>query len=206
MRGESYLKFMSYRIYDWISTNVTVMIRVSWIQWFVKLSDDLTMIRAVKFSFIVVVFAITQSISVMSVNTTCEVSEELIPCERFKKLRVNQFGHTVSSMCFMDKKSKILTPNYQISTRKFDHVVGIIFDMNRKIYYLPEKVNKKFPKLRGISAQNCSIKSISRANFAKLPTLSALLLSGNKITAITSDTFRDNMNLMFIDLSEWNKK
>jgi Leucine rich repeat len=159
------------------------------------------MIRDLKFSFIFGVAMIFNI--VIASNSTCEKDgERFVPCEKFVKLRVNEYGHTVLSMCYMNKKTKISSPSYEIVTKRFDHVVGIVFDFNTKIFYLPEKVNKKFPKLRGISAQNCSIKAIARSNFAKLPSLSVLLLSGNKIAAITSDTFRDNMNLMFIDLSE----
>lgn len=125
-----------------------------------------------------------------------------VSCERFKKMRVNEFGHTTLSMCYMEKNTRVYSTGYEIDTRKLDHVIGIIFDYNKKIYYLPEKVYKKFQNLRGISAQSCSLKAISKNNFAKLPSLSALLLNENKITAITSDTFRDNINLLFIDLSE----
>lgn len=144
------------------------------------------------------------------INPDCELGQGksggFVACEKFKKMRVNQFGHTVQSLCYMEKKSRILATGYEIETRKFDHVIGIIFDYNLNIYYLPEKVNKKFPNLQGISAEKCSVKMISRNNFAKLPSLSVLLLNENKITAIASDTFRDNINLLFIDLSEWKHK
>lgn len=131
------------------------------------------------------------------------MSGGFVSCERFKKIRVNKHGHTVQSLCFMEKNSRIFATGHEIDTQKLDHVIGMIYDFNKKVHYLPEKVHKKFPHLRGISAQSCSLRAISKNNFAKLPSLSALLLNDNRITAITSDTFRDNINLMFIDLSEW---
>lgn len=175
------------------------------VEFSVSISDDLTMNRELNIFFIIIAtipFFVKCGVN----NPNCELGQVnsggLVACEIFRKMRVNQFGYTVQSICYMEKKSRIISTGYEIDTRKIDHVIGIVFDYNFKIFYLPEKVHKKFPNLQGISAENCSVKSISRNNFAKLPSLSVLLLNGNKITAITSDTFVDNINLLFIDLSE----
>lgn len=84
-----------------------------------------------------------------------------------------------------------------------DHSVsGLYFNENKEIEYLPVAVHSTFPNLVEYQANDCSIREISRKNFAKLYKLNYIRLHFNKIEKITSDTFADLPLLRGIALSK----
>lgn len=66
-------------------------------------------------------------------------------------------------------------PNVAISNDD-ESIGGLDFDGNKKIEFLPIKVDKSCPNLRGCAARNCSIKEVSKINFNEMNKLQALAL------------------------------
>jgi Leucine-rich repeat (LRR) protein len=70
-------------------------------------------------------------------------------------------------------------------------IKAVTFRNNQNIFYLPNRLGKEFPELLKIDASYCSIKSISRSNFADLHKLIILWLNGNQIETIDGNIFDD---------------
>jgi Leucine rich repeat len=92
----------------------------------------------------------------------------------------------------------------KISTAKDDLTTGLRIFENRKVTHLPENVVEKFPKLKGYAAISCSVKEISQLNFKGL-NLTVLNLRDNQIEKIAIDTFKDLVNLEFLNLCKSTK-
>lgn len=89
-----------------------------------------------------------------------------------------------------------------ISSQIDDHMTKIIFEYNKKVFYLPEKVHEVYPNLEIYSAGSCSIVAISKNNFEKLTKLKELNLEFNNIERIPDDVFTDLFSLEGIFLGE----
>lgn len=79
-------------------------------------------------------------------------------------------------------------------------IIGLYFDNNKKIVYLPVKVHRIFPNLIEYRAENCSIREISKKNFEKLYKLRTIILEYNQIEKVSSNTFADLPLLLYIGL------
>jgi Leucine-rich repeat (LRR) protein len=104
--------------------------------------------------------------------------------------------------CFMMDKTIIDEEDYSISNPKDTKVSGLLLEHNQSIKFLPVKVAEKFPNILGISAFDCNIKKIFKANFENLNKLTEIHLHGNKIETIYSNTFEDLVLLQHIFLGK----
>lgn len=82
-------------------------------------------------------------------------------------------------------------------------VKALDFQRNRNIEMLPIDVDKNFPNLLLYNAATCSIKLISKKNFANLIKLQDINLKENQIDKIYGDTFEDQTALKRLTLSEF---
>lgn len=120
-----------------------------------------------------------------------------VPCE---SIRLEETNTTLT--CFMTGKTIIDSEGYKISSVKDLTVAHLRFSGNRKISYLPERIDETFPKILSLVATNCSIKAIKRENFIGLKSLTTLWLIENQIERIYSDTFKDLESVRWIFLGE----
>lgn len=127
-----------------------------------------------------------------------KTSAKEVPCSSID----NKFWwpHGAQKSCDMSSSIKIDLRGFSISSPKDDDVKGMSFNSNRKIFYLPERINEKFSNLMILEAAGCSIKAISSDNFQGLTQLEALYLSGNQIEKIFCDTFENLTSLEWLHL------
>lgn len=84
-----------------------------------------------------------------------------------------------------------------------EEIVQVIwFANNTSIKYLPIEVSMRFPKIALYNAENCAISEISKANFENLNQLEAVILAGNLIEVVPSDTFELIIGIERIDLGK----
>lgn len=102
--------------------------------------------------------------------------------------------------CDMDGTTKIDSLGFVIAASKDETIAAIQFARNKKIFYLPEKVNEKFANLIVYSANECLVKEVFKANFKGLKLLKNLYLYHNQIENIPSDTFEDLISLKELEL------
>jgi Leucine-rich repeat (LRR) protein len=110
-------------------------------------------------------------------------------------------GSEETKTCHMTNTTIIDSENVTITTRD-KTILGLLFDENMKISFLPEKVDKSFPNLKFYSANGCDLQDIFRANFKGLKKLKGLSLNRNKIEMIQSDTFVDLKELEVLELGK----
>jgi Leucine rich repeat len=96
--------------------------------------------------------------------------------------------------CWMHETTVIDQKNMTIANRD-GAVRGLSLWINKKIHYLPIGVKEAFPHLEFISAGQCSVKEVSKENFAGLTSLKALWLEENRIEKIDTNTFEDLVSL-----------
>jgi hypothetical protein len=102
--------------------------------------------------------------------------------------------------CYMIDETIIYDDDYSIANPKDTKVSGLLLEHNQNVKFLPVKVAEKFPNILGISAFDCKIKQISKANFENLHKLTEIHLHGNMIETIYSNTFEDLVSLEVIFL------
>lgn len=126
------------------------------------------------------------------------------PCERIGDYLFGWTGtHTYTAKtCFMHESSTISALVFQLSSDYDRTVDALYYAYNMKIEYLPENVNEKFPGLKVLVANSCSIKAVTKKNFRNLSKLQLLDLSRNKIEEIYSNTFEDLRSLEDLRLRE----
>lgn len=138
----------------------------------------------------------TTTLTTPSTMTAASTVTKQLPCERigyggdYEPL-FNDFLKT----CWMEKTTQINQPETTINSGRDESVAGIWFRLNKKIFFLPEKVDEIFPNLIGYVAEYCSIIEVSKKNFRNLFKLRGLWLQGNQIEVINSDTFEDLTSL-----------
>lgn len=105
--------------------------------------------------------------------------------------------------CFMKEITRIDLRGFLISSAE-DHDMQLLYIRdNKNVFFLPENIHEKYPKIMKIEADGCSIKSISNGAFDNLVTLKELFLHYNQITEIESETFKDLLSLEKLDLCEY---
>lgn len=73
---------------------------------------------------------------------------------------------------------------------------------NKRVFFLPIRVQEVFPNLVAYTASNCSLVKISKDNFQNLGSLRYLYMSYNNIDGIPGNTFEDLISLEFIFLGK----
>lgn len=89
----------------------------------------------------------------------------------------------------MNTITAITGRNLTIRNSFDEKMLGLSFNANKNIQFLPILIFQSFPKLKSISASKCSIIEISKQNFENLALLEQLYLTENMIYTIWSDTF-----------------
>lgn len=103
--------------------------------------------------------------------------------------------------CLMTKSSNNDSDS-KVSNEKDEKVLYIDFSRNKNVEFLPVSIFENFPNLFSYRAERCEIKKVEYRNFAKLFHLHSLNLNGNKIKAISLDTFIDLVSVELILLGE----
>lgn len=83
----------------------------------------------------------------------------------------------------------------------YTNVEILIIEHQQNVEFLPVLVHERFPKLRIYHVINTPISKISKKNFEKMYKLEELTLDRNQIEIIRSDTFKDLVNLKWIEIS-----
>lgn len=102
--------------------------------------------------------------------------------------------------CVMQRSAVIGSANFTISSENDSSVLGLVFQSNQRVQYLPINVSKAFPELEIYGAGACSLRTVSKENFSGLKYLRALGLQSNRIETIESDTFDDLTSLQYLYL------
>lgn len=144
-------------------------------------------------------YLILLMVASMSLQCSCYIVQEQVPCENVRSLRWAQIDFL--DTCFINDAT-ISSPDVSCSEPRNVSVKGLSLCQNKNINYLPVKIARSFPNLLGYCAAECNIKAISKENFRKLVHLVELLLLRNKIEVILRDTFEDLTSLERIDLRE----
>jgi Leucine-rich repeat (LRR) protein len=116
------------------------------------------------------------------------VETKTVDCEKIETPNWIEPVGTVNT-CYM-LTTTIDEPDTTISTHD-SSMGGLDVKNNKKAKFLLVQVVERFPNLKAYSASNCSIKEISKENFAGLNKLKHLSLDNNQIERIESGTFQD---------------
>lgn len=127
--------------------------------------------------------------------------QKRVGCKRIENQKVVLKNDAILT-CLMNENTEISSKNFMISSDYNEEVDAIDFVRNKRIVFLPERIHEKFPELKVIEAQSCSILEISAVNFAKLNRLEQLQLQNNQIEKIPNDVFADLTSLTLLRLSE----
>lgn len=128
-----------------------------------------------------------------------KVTSKQVSCEKIAPIAWRHVGY--QKTCII-KQTELEFNNITIGTRD-ESIVGLNFGDNKKVSFLPKDINKIFPTLFVYGAHGCSIKSISKHDFADMGWLKALFLQSNSIEIIDGDTFEDLESLEDLDLSNF---
>jgi Leucine rich repeat len=113
------------------------------------------------------------------------------------------YGVGIVKMCHMRETTAIDQINVNIAMRD-DEMGGLYFKNNKKISFLPVRVDEAFPNLALYNALGCSVKELSRVNFVGLKKLKILHLDSNQIEKINCGTFEDLVSLDILHLCKKN--
>lgn len=102
----------------------------------------------------------------------------------------------------MYETTAIESEEVSVSTPADSLIVGIFFKGNKKILFLPLRVDLKFSGLELYTANDCAIEKISKRNFKNLNRLTNLWLDNNQIEYVSSDAFEDLIAMKKINMSK----
>lgn len=125
------------------------------------------------------------------------VTGGMISCE--KKIDASWVWFTTTrKTCYMQTKT-INSKGFVISPAD-SSIDALTFYTNKKILFLPIRVDETFTNLIGYEAADCSLTAVSKINFKNLDKLLYLGLMKNQIERISSDTFEDLTSLEILVL------
>lgn len=129
-----------------------------------------------------------------------EAAAKEVSCESNRSWN---WGYPVGNQktCFIEEIT-IDSQGFSIASAEDEATGGIYFEENKQVSYLPVNVHKIFPNLMGLSAAECSIKTLTKENFKNLKKLKELKLRYNQIEIIQNDVFEDLTSLEELDLGE----
>lgn len=105
--------------------------------------------------------------------------------------------------CYMHGETTIDSRGFLISSAKDRGMQQMFIGFKKKVFYLPENIDEKYPDIVHIWAQSSSIKSISNGVFDNLIALKELKLYNNQIEEIEGETFKNLKSLVELDLSKF---
>jgi Leucine rich repeat len=116
-----------------------------------------------------------------------------IECESFQS-RKDDSGKVVE-VCRIDQSTSINSFNVTFAS-EFDDAKN-----NDKIRYLPKNIYEKFPNLKTLNFEECSLKAVVKENLQKLFFLKRIDFSYNEIRTVNDGTFNDLAKLEQLILS-----
>jgi len=122
-----------------------------------------------------------------------------VRCEKVKNYDWQIVGDVKT--CFMVEDTDISFPDTSLSEALDKAVGGLDFFNNKKIKFLPIRINLVFPNLSGYDAKYCSLTTITKENFKGLKQLRVIWLFDNEISFLNADVFDDLEKLEIIGLS-----
>lgn len=140
-------------------------------------------------------------LSTLLVASFTEATKE-VQCERVAQRHWGWIINGYIETCFLDGDSVIDNVGFELRSPRSESTIGILFEHNKRIEFLPENTNEIFPNLVGLTAMGCAVKAITKANFRNMKKLLELHLSHNRIQSISSDAFEDLVSLHFLFLSK----
>lgn len=101
------------------------------------------------------------------------------------------------------RSTAVNSTNFTLTSARDETIEGFYARDSTKMEFLPTNLGDVFPSLIGLSAQNCSIKEISKEYLKGLSELRWLWLKMNQIQKIDDDTFEHNPAVEGINLGEF---
>lgn len=124
-------------------------------------------------------------------------SSAIGPCEKIEN--TGSLGSIET--CFMHSTA-IDSTDFLITSPRSESLEIFHAYQNKKLEHLPRNLGGKFPNLRGLLVQCCSIKEISTDQFKGFNKLQRLSLAYNQIEVIDDDVFEYIPEVELIILSE----
>lgn len=136
--------------------------------------------------------------TVAQIDQKCDVNPNSDP----KKLDCHVvFEVERGNFCKLYIENGISSRDVQLFGTKVEHIHCLVISFNTDVQYLPVS-NDYISHLIEYQAIAGGIKAIFKENFAKMKWLKVLLLNGNKITTIASDTFTGLQSLEMLELGK----
>jgi Leucine rich repeat len=127
------------------------------------------------------------------------VSSQQVECENFQ---TRTEGNELIEICRIDQSTSINSFNVTFASEFNENVVEIFAKKNDRIRYLPKNIYEKFPKLKTLNFEECSLKAVTIENLQKLIHLKRIDFSINEIRTVIVGTFSDLINLEQLILSQ----
>lgn len=125
-----------------------------------------------------------------------------ISCEQIKISPNWHYLNLKKDICFFDEE-EIDEPDFTVNSTLNNDVIGISFDKNTNVQFLPINVYESFPDLIIYGASYCRIQAVIKENFQLLNKLTHIHLSGNKIETIPGNLFEGLESLKKIFLGKF---
>jgi Leucine rich repeat len=125
-------------------------------------------------------------------------NSQQVECESFQSRTED---NEIVKVCRIDQSTSISSFNVTLASEFDENVVDIFAKHNDKIRYLPKNIYEKFPNLKTLNFEECSLKAIVKENLQQLTYLKSIDFSYNKIKTINIGTFNDLINLEQLILS-----
>lgn len=139
---------------------------------------------------------------VLNFYTPVNATTDEILCESIVNVKWSKkYGQ--HETCFMHIATLIDSPGSTFSSASDETVTGLTFYTNKKVFYLPTRLDSTFPSLTHLSGMSCSIRTLSKESFQNLTKLVSLSLTKNEIKTVASDTFQDLVSLEELGLGEY---
>jgi Leucine rich repeat len=126
------------------------------------------------------------------------VNGQQIECEN---VQTHKEDGEVTEVCRIDASTVINTFNFTIGSEIDVNMEEIYAKNNDRIRYLPKNIYEKFPNLKILNFETCSLKAVAKENVQKLTYMKKIDFAYNRIITISKETFEDLVNLEYLDLS-----
>lgn len=138
-------------------------------------------------------------ISSLILISVVKSNADLVDCE------FSGFERAVELYKICSIKKTAITYYGVVISSSVDNTVGTVdVSNNKKLKFLPASPATQFPRLQTYEASSCSIKAVTKSNFANLKNLRFLYLGFNDITTIYRETFDDLSSLVELVLRKIN--
>jgi Leucine rich repeat len=127
------------------------------------------------------------------------VNSQQVECE---VVQTRTEGDDITKVCRIDESTSINSFNVTFASEFNENVVEIFSKKNKRIRYLPKNIYERFPNLKTLNFEECSLKAVTIENLQKLTYLKRIDFSINEIRTVNVGTFNDLINLEQLILSQ----